>query len=186
MKITVSGSPAVQRPTHSALPRLQNVDKHIYSVPFFIARQLHLFRVYWWKIKPVPVYVWFNYIKYWLNISYISTEENYIEIIMFIVLSLLLGVELLHGCQLCLVVCWSGFTTLCNVSGLRVVPLQWCSQSGCSQWCTCRRCRVSWSPCWASSACGGRRDIVCFVMVLRTVGIDRCVVSRVNTDHDYY
>ena len=36
----------------------------------------------------------------------------------------------------------------------------WCSQSGYSLWCTCRNCRESSHPCWASTACGGRRAAV--------------------------
>ena len=37
---------------------------------------------------------------------------------------------------------------------------RWCSQSRCSLWCTGRNCRESWHPCWASTACGGRRAAV--------------------------
>ena len=37
---------------------------------------------------------------------------------------------------------------------------RWCSQSGYPLRCTCRSCRESWNPCWASTACGGRRAAV--------------------------
>ena len=42
---------------------------------------------------------------------------------------------------------------------------QWCSQSGYSLWCTCRNCRESWHPCWASAVWPSGRlpDGVCVV-----------------------